>query len=408
MPRKETKKKSPKDNKKLPKNVRERNGLYYYRYSIKNPATGKRKQKESQGFATAKEAEKEGIRIQAEILHGTYVEKAGLTVSDWCKEWLRWYSSTGQVKESTVAQRTEMTEILINYIGGLKLHEVTEDTYQETLYTLANDHDDPYSYNSISSFHSCARMIFSRALQKGKIKVDPTQYAFVPKKVETFEEREAAKKLPRYLEKDELRRFLNAVEGEQFRRLFELLAYTGLRVGELAALFVTDYDGRDILEISKNRYAPRSVRTYKLTSPKTKSSDRVVQLSKKAISVIEGQIKWRRAFAFSIGEKFYNERQFLFVCEKACAGYPLHYNIILERMKEALANANLPTSLAPHSLRHTYTSLMAEAGADLDTIQAQLGHRKGSDVTKAIYLHVTKAREKRDVERLDALLDALE
>jgi integrase len=388
--------------KKLPKNVRERDGKYYFRFSIKDPATGNRKQKETPGFATPKEAEQEGIRIQAELLQGTYKEKVKLSFSAWCEEWLKWYESTGRVKENTVAQRSDMLGVLKTQIGGLYLHEVTEDVYQSALYEL----DKHLSYNTLSSLHSCARMVFSRAIQKGKIKVDPTKYALIPKKIATFEEREAAKLLPRFLEKDELQQFLAAVDAPQFRRLFELMALTGMRIGELSALLISDFTEEGYLTISKTRYTPKSVKKYKLTTPKNESSERTIYLSKKAIATIKDQIAWRKAFTFSKGSEIYKERQFLFICEKSAAGYPLHRTIVADHLERALIKAELPTNLTPHSFRHTYTSLMAEAGADLDTIQAQLGHKKGSDVTRSVYLHVTKAREKRDIDRLDALLEA--
>lgn len=391
-----------KKKKKLPTNVRERNGKYYYRYSIKNPVTGKRKQKETEGFATPQEAKREGARIQAELLKGTYLEKSDLTLSDWSKDWLKWYSATGRVKEITVAQRTALVGLLNAQIGGLDLDEITEDVYQEALYILSEHH----SFNTLSSLHGCSKMIFARAVQKGKLKSNPTEHALVPKKVLSFEEQESAKRLPHYLEKDELKRFFAAEGNPQIRRVFELLAYTGLRIGELSALFVEDFDGESELKIYKTRYVPKSITQYKLTSPKNKSSDRTIQLSKKAVSIIKEQLAWRKEFAFSKGSQLYRKKDFLFICEKSRAGYPLHYTTISKHMKAALIKAGLPSGLTPHSLRHTYTSLMAEAGADLDTIQAQLGHKKGSDVTRSVYLHVTKAREKRDVDRLDALLEA--
>ena len=386
--------------KKLPKNVRERDGKYYYRYDTKDRATGRRKQNETRGFATPKEAEREGIRIQAALLQGTLLDKNRLTVSSWGDDWLKWYESTGRVKESTVDQRRSSLLMLTENIGGMQIQEVTDDIYQETLLSMSKI----YSYNTLRSIHTVARMIFKRAVQKEKIKSDPTQFAYIPQKRLDFEEREKLKQLPRYLEKDELLLFLSSVKSEQFRRLFSLLAYTGMRIGELSALFVTDIKD-DILTISKTRYSKASITKYKLTSPKNVSSDRQIHLSQRAIDIIKQQLAWRREFAFSKGSRFYNERQFLFVCETNKIGYPIYQALVADQMRYALEEAGLPLNLTPHSLRHTYTSLMAEAGADLETIQAQLGHKLGSEITARIYLHITKAREKRDVAKLDALLD---
>ncbi|MEX2460855.1 MAG: Arm DNA-binding domain-containing protein [Paenibacillaceae bacterium] len=84
------------------RNIRERDGKYYFRYDIKDLVTGKRKQKESKGFATPTEARREAIRIQAEMLHGTYIEEKDIMFKDWVDKLLTIYEATGKVKNSTV------------------------------------------------------------------------------------------------------------------------------------------------------------------------------------------------------------------------------------------------------------------------------------------------------------------
>ena len=48
-------------------------------------------------------------------------------------------------------------------------------------------------------------------------------------------------------------------------------------------------------------------------------------------------------------------------------------------------------------LRHTHVSLLAESGVPLETITRRVGH-DDSDITKRIYLHVTKRMKSRDNE----------
>jgi integrase len=48
---------------------------------------------------------------------------------------------------------------------------------------------------------------------------------------------------------------------------------------------------------------------------------------------------------------------------------------------------------------------MAEAGASLENIQRQLGHHS-SALTRSVYLHVTEARRKADVEKLHTLMQS--
>lgn len=62
-------------------------------------------------------------------------------------------------------------------------------------------------------------------------------------------------------------------------------------------------------------------------------------------------------------------------------------------MRRLLKMAELNPELTPHSLRHTHTSLLAEAGVSLPQIMERLGH-KDEDTTKNVYLHVTKEMKK--------------
>ncbi|MCQ5273412.1 hypothetical protein NE578_10315, partial [Schaalia odontolytica] len=69
------------------------------------------------------------------------------------------------------------------------------------------------------------------------IKKDPTEFAVIPKTKKTIDELEQETGIPKYLEKEELARFLSVIPdlGMDFRDypFFLTLAYTGMRVGEL-------------------------------------------------------------------------------------------------------------------------------------------------------------------------------
>ncbi|WP_274484423.1 tyrosine-type recombinase/integrase [Paenibacillus polymyxa] len=62
-------------------------------------------------------------------------------------------------------------------------------------------------------------------------------------------------------------------------------------------------------------------------------------------------------------------------------------------MKRLLKLAGLNQELTPHSLRHTHTLLLAEIGISLEQIMHRLGH-SNDDITKRIYLHITKPKRK--------------
>ncbi len=59
--------------------------------------------------------------------------------------------------------------------------------------------------------------------------------------------------------------------------------------------------------------------------------------------------------------------------------------------------------LTPYSLRHTHTSLLAEAGVGLEEIIERLGH-SDDDVTRKVYLHVTKSKKKEVSQKFSELM----
>ncbi|WP_409296585.1 tyrosine-type recombinase/integrase [Peribacillus sp. SCS-26] len=116
-------------------------------------------------------------------------------------------------------------------------------------------------------------MIFKKAVELEILKKDPTEYTQVPKQQKTIEELEGRKSLPNYLEKVELKHFIQISKQmglDQDYPIFLLLAYTGIRAGELCALKWRDIDfNEQTISISKTYYNPTNNRKeYKLLTPK--------------------------------------------------------------------------------------------------------------------------------------------
>ncbi|WP_327204678.1 MULTISPECIES: tyrosine-type recombinase/integrase [Paenibacillus] len=108
---------------------------------------------------------------------------------------------------------------------------------------------------------------------------------------------------------------------------------------------------------------------------------------------------------YSKGCTSYHDQGFIFARVGKFAGYPQVIKMVELRMKRLLKLAGLNPDLTPHSLRHTHTSLLAEAEATLEQIMQRLGHAN-DEITRRIYLHITKPKRKEAAQKFSELMRA--
>ncbi|MCA1032890.1 site-specific integrase [Bacillus timonensis] len=216
--------------------------------------------------------------------------------------------------------------------------------------------------------------------------------------------------LPNYLEKEELALFLETAKQyglEHDYLVFLILAYTGIRVGELVALKWKDINFKNhTIRITKTYYNPNNNAVeYQLLPPKTRKSRREIVVSEEVIKALNEHKKFQNKVIEQIGNSYYN-KDFIFAKMERHFGYPIVIKNVRDRMKRLLRIANLNEELTPHSLRHTHTSLLAEAGVSLEQIMDRLGHTDDK-ITKNVYLHVTKEMKKEASQKFSELMRSL-
>lgn len=391
---------------KLPKNIRERDGKYTYRYYV--PATKivngvekkTSKEKESPRFDTLEEAVNFGVLIQAQKINKTLKADIDLTVKAWSKVWLKEYILETEPSKNTIKSREYGLSVLLEEFGAFGLADVTSDMYQNFLYKLKEQKRSEKKWglkrSTISTIHTAASLMFSHAKRKGLIQVDPTDGAKVP--AERKNSRKPGEKrqvLPKFLEKDELKIFLDVVRDildPNHTALFVVLTYTGLRISEAAGLQWEDIDTiKRTIDINK-QLGGRNVMHYTFEPTKNEQSERIVSYGETVAQALEGLRAWQQEEKLS-AKNFNPKDNFVFWSIRH-AGYPLSISSVPRIMRLALEKATLPLNLTPHSLRHTHVSILAEnPKVGLAEIQARIGHSGNSKTTELIYLHVTKKRQ---------------
>ncbi|MFR5856440.1 MAG: site-specific tyrosine recombinase/integron integrase [Bacilli bacterium] len=173
------------------------------------------------------------------------------------------------------------------------------------------------------------------------------------------------KKLPNYLNYEELAKILDSIDtssedGLKNRLLIEMLYATGCRVSEIANIKIEDinFSNNSIRVIGKG------------------NKERIVYFGEYARFYLNKYIE---------GHK----REYLFDNKN---NEKLNIHEIEYMVKEIVKNLALKTHVTPHTLRHTFATHLLNNGADIKTVQELLGH--SSLNTTGIYTHVSNARIK--------------
>ena len=162
--------------------------------------------------------------------------------------------------------------------------------------------------------------------------------------------------------------FLDAAEDDRLYPLYMLIAYTGLRRGEAAALAWSEADlDRGLITIRES---------------KSEAGERTVALSAQLLAVLKA---WRRQ---QLAERMawgpvWTDSGMMFSYED---GRPLRAGHISEHFKLLAGKAGLPP-VRLHDLRHGAATLSLAAGVDIKVGQEMLGHAT-SAFTRDVYTSV--------------------
>lgn len=369
---------------------RKRGNLWYYTIQGGiNPKTGKYLQIQRGGFKTKKDAQAAAAEAQLAVDSNTFVQLSGVTFKDFAAEWLESYALN--VKKSSVRIRKHQIALMCEVLGQVPMQAINPRIYQKALDTLVRS---KFATNTISGAHTAARMVFKRACEYRVIKEDPSRFARPPRRQSRSIQQ--IEKVPPYLEKDQLSRLLDAACTHGLASdypILMLLAYTGMRIGELLALTWQDVDlKKSTVSISKTLYMPdNNAMHYELLPPKTVSGYRVIDIPPEVTTALQA---WRKEYALEKmrwGSDWHTAYDFIFPAVNN-HGYPRTQKAVQIRIDRLQRFCPLPVRVTPHVFRHTHISLLAEAGAALHEIMDRVG-QVDDETTKKVYLHVTAHRK---------------
>jgi site-specific recombinase XerD len=213
---------------------------------------------------------------------------------------------------------------------------------------------------TINCHLACIRVFYDYLYHEEGIKV--------PNPIKKGSNLRMPKPLPKHLRDEEVVVLFEAIQKPRDRAMFRVMLRCGLRVEEIANLYISD------LDLKRNRIFIRNGKGGK---------DRVVYVSQDAYVAI---VNYLRVRSLSKAKK-------LFLVEKGpYSGKPISVRGIQKRLEYYARITGLKVSC--HHLRHTMATQLLNAEAQVVTIQDLLGHN-GINTTER-YCSVSNLKVMRD------------
>ena len=292
----------------------------------------------------------------------------GADLTQFC-EFLRGRSESGGIDEESMSP--------VHHDGGtgtavatqvdVRIDQLLLSTQTDALRAyLAFLNEKDYSKATVARKLATLRSFYKFLVKRSHITSNPVVSIRTPKQ---------EKRLPRFLEYDEIKRLLatppvNTWLGARDRAMLETLYSTGIRVSELVALNMDDVDflGEVVHVRGKGK------------------KERIAPIGSSALQTIQHYMEYRNKRAQSNGNF---DAKVLFVNKH---GRRLSTRSVRRKMDKYLKIAGLDPAISPHTLRHSFATHMLNNGADLRSVQELLGHQSLS--TTQIYTHLTTRKLK--------------
>jgi integrase len=319
---------------------------------------------------TLSEARDIKATLTADIRRGEYRTVRKVTFAEYAPEWIASYTgrtSRGIRPETLADYRHDLGldeggqptgEGAVAFFGRMQLAAVEPQDIKRYAATLAARGLSPASVRNLLA---PVRTLFATAFEDGLIRGNPTSRVRIVQPGSG-----ASEPKTQALTEDELRRLLAEIPDD-WRLFFELLAHSGLRIGEFIALNWQDIDlGNRRLHVRRRLYKRR------FDTPKSRYGVRTIPLTEKL-----AQALWLRR-----GSAPHDAPVF----PSATGTHLDPSNVAARILKPAAEQAGVPWA-GFHTLRHTCATMLFRRGLNAKQVQGWMGHHSPA-FTLSVYVHL--------------------
>lgn len=302
------------------------------------------------------------LDLKATIAHGKYFREV-------VEEWETWREHNSNVSIATHRAYEAPSKDALERFGGERIGKISTKDIKAVLNEMARKN---YSIKTIKKYYTFYRGVFLFAMENDYIDNNPAEAVTMPSFAKAAQRRDPA------TESEEA--IIKANADEWLLPYFLLM--TGMRKGEALAI-----QGQDIDREARKIYVTKSV-AYKynqpyIKEPKTAAGVRTVPLLDE--------------LAAHLPEL--EPGQFLF----SPAGENRPMSMMVFQRYWARFRAATGVQCGAHQLRHSFATMLYDAGIDAKQAQDILGHAQES-TTMDIYTHIRDSRRASALDTLNAYI----
>ena len=367
----------------------------------------KRGNRHSISAVTLEELREKELDVLRDVLDGVKVDKNNLTVNDLYNSWIQLKRG---LKENTFSNYKYMYKMFVEPdFGKNRITDLKRSDVRGFYNFLAEEKH--VQINTIDSIHTVLHQVLEIAVEDDYLRYNPSDNALKElKKAVNFE---VEKRRALTVSEQEIFEAFLRKKGQYHRwyPVFTVMLWTGMRVGEITGLRWCDIDLEEgsinvnhTLVYFDKRAEERC--TFAINTTKTKAGERSIPMLPKVKEAFLMEKEYQRECGVKSESVVDGYRDFIFVNR---FGNVQHQGTLNKALRRIIRDCNfeildknkqndviiLP-KFSNHSLRHTFTTRMCEAGVNIKAMQEILGHAD-AETTMDIYAEATQELKKSEL-----------
>jgi len=342
--------------------VEKYNASWRIRYEVGVKANGRRDQRSKAGFKTRRDAEAALAEALERVRRGDMFDARRVTVGEFLDSWL---ASKRNIRPTTARAYAGHIRVYLKPLIGTVPLSALRAEHLDRMYEAirAGKLRRAPGPATVRRVHATLRTALQSAYRRRLISYNPAGQVELDS--EPTREREV-------WTPSELATFLAHSGSDRLGAAFRLIAFTGLRRGELCGLRWRDLD-LDAKTATICQQLVESGGALIFGEPKTKKGARVISLDTDTVTSLRSHKAAQAAERLAWGPA-YNGLDLVFCREDGSPVRPDHVSRLFISLSEA---AGLPR-IVLHGLRHTHATHALAAGVDITVVANRLGHARSS------------------------------